>query len=392
MRSVFILLVLSVTCTDVSAASPPPAQELAIRLSAVDAVIDEAIAQGKCPGAVLYVGVGDEAVYRKAYGRRALQPQPVAMTADTVFDLASLSKPVGCSTSIMILADRGKLAISDKVGKYLPAFANHGKEDITIEMLLLHRGGLIPDNPESDYAAGGAAGVAAIMKLTPQWPPGTHFAYSDVGFIVLGELVKAVDGRALDRFAREEVFEPLGMKETTYNPPAELRARAAPTEKRNGQWIIGEVHDPRAYAMGGVAGHAGLFSTADDLARWCRMILHHGTLDGRRILSETAVQQWTAAHYLPDGTAGRAYGFDVDTGYSQPLGERFEKGTTFGHTGFTGTSFWIDPGHRCFVILLTNSVHPKGKGNVLALRRRVSTVVAEGLGVGAATTKPAATP
>jgi CubicO group peptidase (beta-lactamase class C family) len=348
-------------------------------LGHVDAIIEKAIADHKCPGAVLYVGLGDEPLYRKAYGRRALQPEPLDMTVDTVFDLASLSKTVGTSTSVMILADRGKLAVTDKVAKYLPAFANHGKENITIEMLLLHHGGLIPDNPIGDFDAGGGAGLQAIMNIAPKWDPGSHFAYSDVGFIVLGELVKAVDGRPLDRFAHDEIFVPLGMKDTTYNPPPELRVRAAPTEKRNGQFIVGEVHDPRAYALGGVAGHAGVFSTADDLARWCRMVINGGALDGQRILSEAAVRAWTTPHHLPDGTGGRAYGFDVDTPYSGPRGERFETGTTFGHTGFTGTSFWIDPPHRCFVILLTNSVHPEGKGDVRALRRAVGTAVAEAL-------------
>ncbi len=348
-------------------------------LHGVDAIPDDAIAHHDCPGAVLYVGSHDRAVYRKAYGHRALQPETVDMTTDTVFDLASLSKPIGCSTAIMILADRGKLAVADKVAKFLPSFGNRGKEAITIEQLLLHRGGLIPDNPMSDFNGGGAAGLAAIFNSTPQWEPGTRFAYSDVGFIVLGEVVKAVDGRSLDRFAKEEIFDPLGMIDTGYNPPATSRPRTAPTEKRGGEWMLGTVHDPRAFALGGVAGHAGLFSTADDLARFCRMILHGGSLDGKRILSEAMVKEWTHTRTLPDGTAGRTYGFDSDTGYSQPRGERFERGTTFGHTGFTGTSLWIDPKNECFVILLTNAVHPDGKGDVRALRRKVSTFVAEKL-------------
>jgi CubicO group peptidase (beta-lactamase class C family) len=385
-----IALLIGITCEAALAAAP----DLSL-LSRVDPIIEDAIAQKKCPGAVLLVGLHDQIVCRKAYGHRALEPQPVDMTADTIFDLASLSKPVGTSTSIMILADRGKLRFSDEVATYLPAFANHGKEKITIEMLMLHRGGLMPDNPIEDYNDGGAAGLQHIMDLALNWPPDTHFAYSDVGFIVLGEVVTAIDSRGLDRFAKQEVFEPLGMTDTMYNPPASLRPRIAPTERRGDHWMIGEVHDPRAYAMGGVAGHAGVFSTADDLARFCRMILHGGELDGRRILSAEMVKQWTTVHYLPDGSgrkAGRTYGFDADTGYSQPKGNRFPRGISFGHTGFTGTSFWIDPAHDCYVILLTHSVHPLGKGNVLALRRAVSNAVAEALLGPAATTGPATQP
>ena len=365
-----------------SAVAGTPSTLDASRFQQLDVVIEEAIAQHRLPGAVLYVGADDSAVYRKAYGQRALKPEAVVMTPDTVFDLASLSKPIGCSTSIMILADRGKLVLTDKVAKYIPEFGNNGKESITIEQLLLHRGGLVPDNPITDFDNGGPAGLAAIYRSKPQVEPNTRFIYSDVGFIVLGEVVKAVDGRPLDRFAHDEIFQPLGMNETSYNPPASLRARAAPTEMRNGAWIIGQVHDPRSFAMGGVAGHAGLFSTAGDLARFCRMILHHGALDGKRILSAEMVKTWTAVHYLPDGPdgiAGRTYGFDADTAYSSPRGERFKKGETFGHTGFTGTSFWIDPKHDCFVVLLSHSLHPDGKGNVIGLRRRVATIAAEAL-------------
>ena len=360
------------------AESPPALPDLG-HLQKVDAIIEEAIAQGKCPGAVLYVGLHDQPLYRKAYGFRSLVPQKVAMTPDTIFDLASLTKPIATSTCIMVLADRGKLAVSEKVAKYLPAFGNHGKEDITIEQLLLHRAGLIPDNPISDFDKGSAAGLAAIFDSSPKWPPGSRFAYSDVGFIVLGQVVEAVDGRSLDRFAEEEVFTPLGMRDTTYNPPTALRERIAATETRGGKPMTGEVHDPRAFAMKGVAGHAGLFSTADDLARFCRMILHRGSLDGRRMMSEAMANAWIAPRYFPDGSNGRTYGFDVATPYSSPRGDRFEKGQTFGHTGFTGTSVWIDPRHDCFVILLTNSVHPDGKGNVIGLRRKVSTLVAEAI-------------
>jgi CubicO group peptidase (beta-lactamase class C family) len=326
---------------------------------------------------VLHVGRGGQTIYEKAYGRRALQPETEQMTVDTIFDMASLTKPIATSTSIMLLAERGRLSLSDKVAQHLPAFGNHGKEAITIEQLLVHQGGLIADNAMSDYKNGPAAALQAIYASTPKWEPGTHFTYSDVGYIVLGEVVEAVSGKPLDEFVRDEIFVPLAMRDSSFKPPAELRPRIAPTEQRDGHWMRGEVHDPRAFALGGGAGHAGLFSTAADVARFCNMICQRGQLDGRRILSEDSVKTWTTVRYLADGTTGRTYGFDADTAYSGARGDRFAKGSTFGHTGFTGTSLWIDPDQRAYVILLSSSVHPAGKGNVLALRRQVATLAAD---------------
>jgi serine-type D-Ala-D-Ala carboxypeptidase len=378
-----VLLAFLAGCAGRAVAPPTPALPLinTERLHDADRLIDEAIGRGELPGAVLLVGRGDEVVYRKAYGNRAAAPQRVAMTADTIFDLASLTKTFATATAVMILIDRGKLKLPDRVAEYLPDFAANGKAGITVEQLLLHFGGLTPDNALSDYADGPAAAFARIDALSPRRPPGTAFQYSDVGYIVLGELVHRVDGRTLDRFAAEEIYAPLGMKDTCFNPPASWRSRIAPTTQRGGHWLVGEVHDPRAAALGGVAGHAGLFSPADDLARFCRMILHGGELNGHRILSQEAMKEMTRPRCLEaDGrTHCRAIGFDVDTAYSSARGDRFAKGTTFGHTGFTGTSFWIDPPNRCYLILLSNRVHPDGKGGVVKLRRQVATAVAEAL-------------
>jgi len=344
-----------------------------------DGLIETAIDRGLAPGAVLLVGQGDQVLYRQAYGSRLLQPRREAMTADTIFDLASLSKCVGCAPSVMMLAERGKLSVKDPVAKYLPAFASNGKGKITIEDLLLHRGGLIPDNPIEDFKDGPAKAMERILAITPVAEPGTKFIYSDVSYIVLGELVRVVSGKPLEQFAHDEIFAPLRMADTTYRPADSLKPRIAPTEQREGRWMIGEVHDPRAYALGGVAGHAGLFGTADDLSRYCRMILGGGRLDGTRVLSEATVREMTTPRPLPDGTDARTYGFDVDTPYSSPRGDRFPRGTSFGHTGFTGTMFWMDPASKSYVVLLTNSVHPDGRGNVINLRRYVSTAVAEAL-------------
>ena len=387
--STLLLLIASASLRaqpNVAAAQQPRADDA--HFKEADKLIDDAIAAGKTPGAVMLVGQGDDVVYRKAYGNRAVEPAEIPETAGTIFDMASLTKSVATGPSIMILSDRGKLSVNDKVAKYIPEFAQNGKQDITIEMLLLHRSGLIPDNEISDFDKGPEEAWKNIFALKPKWEPGTHFAYSDVGFMTLGKLVEVISGQPLDEFSKQNIFDPLGMAHTQYKPPAEWKDKIAPTEQRDGHWMIGEVHDPRAYALGGVAGHAGLFSDADDLSRYCRMLIHGGVLDGHRILKQSTVKEMTTERCLPDGKGCRGYGFDIDTPYSGCRGDRFARGTTYGHTGFTGTMFWIDPIHQCYFILLTNSVHPNGKGNVIRLRHQVATAVAEALLGPEPTTKP----
>lgn len=357
------------------AATAPAATFDSERMTWADRAIDEAIANEEIPGAVLLVGMGDEVVYRKAYGHRSLKPAKTSMTTDTVFDLASLTKPVATATAIMLLAERGRIGLNDRVSKHIPAFAASGKQEITVADLLLHRSGLTPGNPLSDYVGSSADMLNRVFLLSPTREPGTKFVYSDVGYVVLGELVRAVDGRPLDQFMCEECFEPLGMTDTGFMPGDAVKSRCAPTEQRQGRWMVGEVHDPRAYVLGGVAGHAGLFSTADDLSRYCRMILNGGTLDGKRVLSDMTVREMIRPRCLPNGDC-RTYGFDVHTTYSSARGNLFDPDHTFGHTGFTGTMLWVDPGHRCYAILLTNRVHPDGKGMVGDLRTRVMNVVA----------------
>ncbi len=345
----------------------------------VDQLIKQAIERGDVPGGVLAVMHRGKTVYIKAYGHRSLQPTKTPMRRDTIFDLASLTKPIATATSVMILIDRSKIDPQAPVAKYIPEFGKHGKETITVEHLLLHRGGLIPDNHLNDYKQGVAKAWQNIHALKPRTKPGDAFKYTDVGFMVLGELVKRVDGRPLDQFFAEEVAKPLGLKDTVFNPPAAKRERYAPTQQRNGQWMQGQVHDPRAYLLEGVAGHAGLFSTADDLTRYASMLLNEGELDSKRILSAKVVQTMIRGRWLADGTGGRAYGWDVDTGYSSPRGAHLPRGVSFGHTGFTGTSMWIDPVSQTVIILLTNRVHPDGKGRTVALRRAVGTAVVEAL-------------
>ena len=363
----------------VSDAGVAPAVDPA-RFADADAAIEQAIAEGKIPGAVLVVGRKDGVVYRKAYGHKSVEPTTRPMTVGTVFDLASLTKNVATATSVMKLVGEGKVDLDAPVDRYLPDFGNRGKQNITVEMLLRHHSGLVPDNPMSDYDDGPAAALKAIDESSPRTEPGTAYAYSDVNFIVLAEVVEKVSGRPLDEYARDEIYRPLKMNDTTFRPPASWKSRIAPTEKRKGEFMVGDVHDPRAWALGGVAGHAGLFSTADDVARWCRMMLNGGELDGARVLPAEIVEQMERGKPLPDGTGDRGLGVDVDSPYApSPRGDRFPVGTTFGHTGWTGTMYWIDPGDDAFIVLLTNRVHPDGRGEVLALRRKVSTAVGEAM-------------
>lgn len=358
----------------------------------IDVAAERAIEAKELPGAVVLLGKGDEIVFEKAYGSRSVQPTTRPMTTDTIFDLASLSKCVGTATSVMLLADRGKIDLAAPVATYLPAFGVNGKEAITVEQLLLHRGGMIADNPLKDYVGTRDEMVGRLMALAPTTRPNTKHIYSDVGFEVLGELVARVSGRPLDEFARDEVFKPLGMYHTGYNPPPEWREVTAPTERRGGEWMVGSVHDPRAFALGGVAGHAGVFSTAGDVSRWVRMLNNGGTLDGKRLLSAAIVKQMLAAHPLPGDPKGtRGLGVDIDSPLAPaPRGNRFAVGTTFGHTGYTGTSFWSDPQAKAYVIILTNRVHPSdAAGKVTTFRREVATIAATELLGPAPTTRRA---
>ena len=344
------------------------------RLERIDGVLKTAIDRGDLPGAVVLILHRDQVVFRRAYGLRSKKPAEVAMTEDTVFDLASLTKPLATATSLMILVEQGKVRVSDPVAEYLPAFAAKGKDKVTLEQLLLHTSGLIADNAVADYKDGRDKAIARICDLEPAQAPGSKFVYSDLNYILLGEIVEKVSGKPLDDFAKTNIYTPLGMTATGYRPGDDLKKRCAPTEQREGHWMIGEVHDPRAYLLGGVAGHAGLFSTADDLAIYARMILHDGSLNGKRILSLLTVRLMTTPRDVPNGQ--RTYGWDARTSYSANRGELL-KG--FGHTGFTGTSLWIDPASETAVIFLSNRVHPDGKGNVNRLRGQVATLAASAL-------------
>jgi uncharacterized protein YbbC (DUF1343 family) len=348
-----------------------------VKLGRIEPAVLDAIEKKQLPGAVVVVVRQGTIAYRQAFGQRAKEPASEPMTSDTIFDLASLTKPIATATAIMLLAEAGKLRVSDSVAQHRPRFGQNGKDKLTIEQLLLHTSGLIADNPLGDYADGREKALEHIDALKLVAEPGAKFIYSDVNFIVLGELVHQLSGEPLDHFIQKRLFEPLGMNDTGFRPHAALKPRIAPTELRDERWLRGEVHDPRAAKLGGVAGHAGLFGTADDLARFVQMLLNEGELNGKRILKPETVRLMTQARRIPGGQ--RAYGWDVQTSYSGNRGEYFPIGKSYGHTGFTGTSLWIDPTSQTAVIFLSNRVHPDGKGNVTRLRGQVATLVAEAM-------------
>lgn len=354
---------------------------------ALDQAITEAVNQGLIPGAVLIVGRNGEVLYKKAYGRRALVPREEPMTLDTIFDAASLTKVVATTPSIMKLFEEGKLRLDDPVTKYLPEFQN-GESDITVRNLLTHFSGMQPDVELKPRWSGYNTGIDLALHTPPTAPPGARFTYSDINFILLGEIVHRLSGEMLNVYARNEIFKPLGMNESQFLPPALLRSRIAPTEidPDTGVPLRGVVHDPTARYMGGVAGHAGLFTTAADLSRYAQMWLNKGwltdSLTGTKmqVFTPLTVRKFTEPGSPPDQPIIRALGWDMDSPFSNNRGELYPLGS-FGHTGFTGTSMWIDPATNSYVVLLTNSVHPRGGKSITSLRARVATIVAGSFGV-----------
>jgi len=349
---------------------------------AVDDAINQAIAQGRLPGAVLVVGHNGQVIYQKAYGHRALAPRSEDMTLDTIFDCASLTKVIATTSSLMKLFEQGKFRLNDRITEYIPDFMD-GKSEITIRNLFTHFSGLQPDVPLKDPWTGYDTGIKLACTFKPGGPPATRYVYSDINFILLGELVHRLSGKMLNDYARENIFLPLGMKDSMFVPPSSLIPRIAPTERwpvKTGAPLRGVVHDPTARNMGGVAGHAGLFSTAADLSRFAQMMLNGGELNGVRLFSPLTVAKFTEPQSPPDQAILRGLGWDIDSPHSGNRGELFPIGS-FGHTGFTGTSIWIDPSTRTYVILLANTVHPDLRPALTPLRGKVATIVAASVGI-----------
>jgi len=369
-RACAVLLALSVLPTR-AFAEPPD-------FSAVDDAASDAVASGEIPGAVILVGQGSRILYHRAFGLRQVVPSAEPMTEDTVFDLASLTKPLGTTLAVMSLAERGQIRLDAPLGAYLREFRGRAFREVTIRRILAHRAGFCAVPPEAAVRPGFPRTARLLAEVPLDYPPGTGSQYSDTGFILLGEVVRRVSGEPLDVYLRRVVFGPLGLTETTFHPGPLLRMRVAPTEFFDGRLLHGEVHDPRARLLGGAAGNAGLFSSAWDVARICRMLVDGGSFAGRRVLAAATVRtMWTP---WPTADSPRALGWDVNSPYAAPM-ELFFPAGSVGHTGFTGTMVWIDPPTRTYMIVLTSRLHPSGNdsGRIRELRTRVAAAVGAAL-------------
>lgn len=342
-------------------------------LAGLDCAIEEAIAAGRCPGATLWIE-HDGLTHPRAYGQRAVEPGVEVMTLDTVFDVASLTKVVATAPAVLRLLERGQVGLDTPVRRHLPEFDGEGRGSITIRHLLTHTSGLrvgISGADFQDYAGG----ISVALRERPVGTPGTAFHYCDVNFLLLGELVRRVAQQPLEEFVARELFAPLAMHDTCFRPSAALRSRIAPTQRTADGVLRGVVQDPTARRLGGVAGHAGVFTTAADLARFARMMLNGGELDGVRVFRPETVRLMTSVQTSGRVTERRGLGWDIDSAYSRPRGLVFPLGS-YGHTGWTGALLWIDPFSRTFVILLTNRLHPVDRGNLLELYGIAGTLAA----------------
>lgn len=347
------------------------------RFAALDQIFQKAVQEGKTPGAVAAVGQAGQTVWKGVFGNRALVPHKEPMTWDTLFDMASLTKVLITAPAIMQLYERGLVKLDEPVSTYLPAFAANGKQAITVRLLLTHYSGLAPDLDLATPWHGKEAAVQRVMDAHPVNPPGERFVYSDINFITLGLIVEKLSGLTLNVYATQNILQPLGLSRTFFLPDSALHDAIAPTQyDEQNQMLRGVVHDPTTRRMDGVAGHAGLFSCADNMLTYAHALLARraGLSSAFPLRPETLVLMSTPQQ--PAGKSDlRGLGWDIATHYSSPRGEHFPA-NSFGHTGFTGTSLWLVPDKETFVLILTNRVHPDGKGNVIALRKDVASATA----------------
>lgn len=346
-------------------------------LDQIHSVVNEAISKGEVPGAVIVIGNTEGIIYQNAFGNRALTPGKLPMATDTIFDLASLTKVVATTTAVMQLVESGKLDLDDPVVKYWPAFGVNGKEKITIGHLLTHYSGLRADLSMKPEWGGYDNALKKIIAEKPKYPPGKHYRYSDINFEVLGELVQRISGQRLDKYCEVNIFRPLLMKDTFFNPSRTLRERIAPTEykdRKRKSLLWGQAQDPVVLKTGGVAGHAGLFSTAEDLSTFAQMILNGGSFQNVHILNPRTVELMTTPQSPPGQMPLRGYGWSIDAPFALNRGELPPAGLCF-HMGYTGTALWIDPVTGTYIIVLTSRLHPDGKGNAEPLRNKIIELV-----------------
>jgi uncharacterized protein YbbC (DUF1343 family)/CubicO group peptidase (beta-lactamase class C family) len=358
--------------------TPPASASLTPKsLKPIANIVKKEIRAGRIPGAVVIIGNRDKKLFRQAFGYRSTTPKKLPMNVNTVFDLASLTKVIATTTAVMQLAEDGKLSLEEPVADYWPEFGSNGKDNITVRDLLTHYSGMRPDLPLNDGWSGYKTAVGMIVDEKPLFAPGTRFMYSDINFEILGELVRRISDQPLDIYCAENIFKPLGMKHTFFKPAASLKSSIAPTQYRHGrkgEILCGEVHDPAAQRMGGVAGHAGLFSTADDLSLFARMLLDGGEINDVRILKSSTVATMTSPQSPSGKTPLRGLGWDLAAPFASNRDELIREGS-YGHKGYTGTFIWIDPVSRSYVIILTNRVYPNGKGDAEPLRKKIVELV-----------------
>jgi len=370
--SFIVLIVLSLFLTDCLSQQNPKLNDQLNYSDNIffkaDSLIENAISDSAFPGTVLLVGKNDEIIYEKAYGHFTYDPTSPKVSVNSIFDLASVSKVVGTTTATMMLIDNGEMSLDDKVIKFLPEFNNNGKENITIRNLLIHNSGLAAFKKYYDVYSTAEEVINDIMNLTPEQEPGSKYVYSDLGMITLQKVIEKISRKTLDKFLEENLFIPLGMSSTIYNPPLELKDNCMPTEFDD-FWrmrqLQGEVHDERAYMLNGVAGHAGIFSTANDLAKFLQMILQKGNYQGNQFIKQETVELFIKKQ---SNQSSRGLGWDTKSPEGSSSGKYFDL-SSYGHTGYTGTSVWTDPTKNLFVILLTNRVYPTRNNNKLSIVR-----------------------
>ena len=343
------------------------------RLTKIDQLLTGAISQGLIAGGVVLIGNHAEILFERAYGKVSSATDARPMTVDTIFDIASLTKVIATTPAVLKLAEEGKLSLVDPVAKWYPEFNGQMKDDLLMVNLLTHTSGLDDFPLSSQNSMQYAVNGAAAQKL--KGAVGSRFRYADINFILLAESVKRVTGVGLDLYTTACFFAPLGMKDTSFNPSMESTSRCAATLNSDNSLLVGQVQDYEARQLGGVAGHAGLFSTAGDLARFCRMLLTGGEYEGKRILSERTVNQMTAPYFSRGGKVVRGLGWDIDSPYSSPRGNGFSE-VSFGHTGYSGSSVWIDPASDTFVVLLTSRLEYRKTKEFSRLRSDLSTLAA----------------
>lgn len=326
------------------------------KLDQIDSIILQAIDDGVIPGCVVLIGRKGHIVKHTAYGHRMLNPSLLKAELDTIYDLASLTKPVATATSIMILTERGLIRLDDRVEKFIPQFQGGEKDEVRIHHLLTHTSGLISFRDYRTMLRGAEnrrqAVIESICEESLRYSPGKDFNYSDLNYILLEEIIFRLTDQRIPEFAAENIFNPLGMRDTMYDIPRDLKDRCAANIRGADIVIYGDVHDPTADFLGGISGNAGLFSTAKDLSIYLEMLLNKGAFLNTRILSPASVATMTANHIAVENQR-RSYGWDIETGYSYPKGD-LTSDRSFGHTGYTGTSIWVDPEYDLFILFLSN--------------------------------------